>query len=99
MYTKSPKGNAGVRGAFPGSFTDANDAGLFGYIAQSGEQITKIVLGGAGTSYDNRNHFVDDFGFAPVPEPSALVLGGLGLAVLVRQLRIRARKVDCRMKM
>lgn len=47
------------------------------------------VLGGPGSAYDNRNHFLDDFGFAPVPEPSALVLAGLGLATLVRRMRMR----------
>lgn len=72
--------------------TAQNVAALFGYIAQPGEQITKIVLGGSGTAYDNRNHFLDDFGFAPVPEPSAVMLAGLGLATLF--VRLRSRRSD-----
>lgn len=71
--------------------TAQNVAALFGYIAQPGEQITRVVIGGSGTSYDNKNHFVDDFGFAPVPEPTAVVLAGLGLTVAVAGLRMRRR--------
>lgn len=71
--------------------TAQNVAALFGYIAQPGEQITQIVLGGPGTAYNNKNHFLDDFGFAPVPEPSALALAGLGLATLVARLRFRRK--------
>jgi hypothetical protein len=68
-----------------------NVAALFGYIAQPGEEITRIVVGGAGSAYDNKNHFVDDFGFAPVPEPAAIagLLGILALGWVVWQRRRR----------
>lgn len=74
-----------------GAGTAQNVAALFGYIAQPGEQITKVVIGGTGTSYDNKNHFVDDFGFAPVPvpEPTAVVMAGLGVAIVAAGLRMR----------
>lgn len=68
-----------------------NVSGLFGYIAQPGETITRIVLGGPGTSYNDRNHFIDDFGFAAVPEPSTFALAGLGIALLALRRRFVVR--------
>jgi len=67
--------------------TAQNVSGLFGYIAPPGETITKIVLGGPGASYNDKNHFIDDFGFAAVPEPSTFALAGLGIALLALRRR------------
>ncbi len=70
--------------------TAQNVSGLFGYVAQPGETITRIVLGGPGASYDNKNHFIDDLGFAAVvPEPSVFALTGLGLATWLLAARRR----------
>jgi hypothetical protein len=64
-----------------------NVAGLFGYIAQPGEEITRIVVGGGTSFYNDKNHFIDDFGFAVVPEPSAALLSSLGLLALLSRHR------------
>jgi hypothetical protein len=63
-------------------------AALFGYIVQSGEQIKRVVIGGAGTAYDNKNHFVDDFGIAPLPEPKSVVMAGVAAAILIAGRRM-----------
>jgi hypothetical protein len=66
-------------------------ATLFGYIAGPEEAITRIVIGGigSGAAYDDKNHFVDDIGFAVVPEPSVFSMlagiGALGLATTRRR--------------
>ena len=67
-------------------------AALFGYVAEPGQSITRIEIGGPslGINYDNKNHFVDDIGFAAaIPEPAAFAvfagLGSLGLAVTRRR--------------
>lgn len=70
-----------------GAGTAQTVAALFGYIAQPGEEITRIVVGGSGSAYNDKNHFLDDFGFAPIPEPGAALLGGLGLLALLRRRR------------
>lgn len=68
-------------------------ASLFGYVAGPGESITRIVIGGTGSgaAYDSKNHFVDDIGFAAIPEPSAFAalagLGVLGAAATRRRRR------------
>lgn len=67
--------------------TAQNVAALFAYIAGPDEQITRVVVGSpTGTQYDNKNHFIDDFGFAPlIPEPATLgAIALTGLALLRR---------------
>lgn len=67
--------------------TNQTVSALFAYIAQTGEKITRIEIGGSGTNYNSKNHFVDDFGFAAIPEPASTLLGGIGLLALLRRRR------------
>lgn len=64
-----------------------NFAALFGYVATSGQSITKIEIGGDGSNYNSTNAFVDDIGFAPVPEPSTALLSLGALGLLLRRRR------------
>lgn len=68
--------------------TNQSAAALFGYISQPGEQITRIVIGGSGTAYDNKNHFVDDFGFAAIPEPASALFFPLAALALIHRRRV-----------
>ncbi len=66
-----------------------NLAALFGYVATGGQSITSIQIGGLGTNYNSTNAFVDDIGFAAVPEPSTVALLGLGAFALAAKRRRR----------